>query len=748
MNTVTAVARMASKPVQPLTPRISGRSEMTLREIIEMLWRRKIVILGIVFLSTLATAIVLKMLTPTYTATASIAMERRGIIIGNWDQVASGLPGDESTFTSEVEVIRSRDLASRIVDRLGLIAKPEFNQAQKPPNEWLSAARAKLSFLTDPAKPILSGEKRMQREKAATVSAFLKRLDVSAVGKSTRVMAIRFTSEDRELAALTANTLAELYLESQVETKVAAAQRANELLDEHVETLRQKVEESENAVEEFRQRSDLLKGKDVTLTAQKTGEVNSQLVLAEAALAEAEARYQQMENLIYSPGGIESAAEILGSPLVKSLREQQSAIERNLAEFEIEYGPSHPKIIKLEAELKDLESTIQVEINKIIQGYKNEVEIARARQQSMRTSLRNLERQVGVANSAEVELRSLEREAKANQAMLESFLIRFKETSAQQDLGIFAPDARIISHADVPANPSFPNTKLFLALVAVGSTFIGLLLVFLIESLDQGLRSAVEIEEELGVPLLALVAALKRSRLSRQSPVDYVADNSSSAIAKSIRTLQTSVDLADLERTPKTILITSVLPREGKTTISASLARLRAMAGARVIVIDADFHRPGIANALGVEDESGFADVLAGNAKLEDVIREDEKTGASYITAGNVTAESPSLLALENARRALDELWLMYDAVIIDSPPLMAVSDARVLCGIADATILVVRWAHTKRDVVRLGLRQILSSGGRLAGIVLSQVDVRKNSKYGYPDSGAYSGALSYYYTK
>jgi capsular exopolysaccharide synthesis family protein len=727
---------------------MSGRPEMTVRDILEMLWRRKTTIFGIILLSTIVTAIFLSTLTPTYTAAASVAMERRGIVIGNWDQVASGLPGDEPTFVSEIEIVRSRDLASRVVDRLNLTGNPEFNSALRKSSGWLLLVRDKLSLIGSSPKPLLTPEQRLERQRASTVSAFLQKLEVSAVGKSSRVMQIRFTSEDRELAALAANTVAEVYLESQVEIKIDAAKRANELLNEHVETLRQKVAESENAVEEFRQRSDLLKGKDVTLTGQKTAEVNSQLVLAEAALAEAEARYQQMENLMYSSGGIESAAEILGSELVKSLREQQSTVERNLAEFSAEYGPGHPKIIKLQAEIRDLKRTLQAEMNKIVKGYENEVEIARARREAMLRSMQNLERQVGAANSAEVELRSLEREARANQTILESFLMRFKETSAQQDLGIFTPDARVISHAHAPIDPSFPRTKLFIALVAVGSAFIGLLIVFLMENLDQRLRSAVEIEEELGVPLLALIPALKRSWRSKQSPASYVVENSGSAIAQSIRALQTGIDLCGLERTPKTILITSVQPTEGKTTISASLARIRAMAGARVIVIDADFHRPGIADALGVQEDCGFADVLAGKSKLEDVIREDEQTGASYITAGNVTPDSPSLLGSDATRRALDELWIMYDTVVIDSPPLMAVSDARILAGIADATILVVRWAHTERDIVRLGLRQILASGGRLAGIVLSQVDVRKNSKYRYPDSGAYSGALSYYYKK
>jgi capsular exopolysaccharide synthesis family protein len=341
----------------------------------------------------------------------------------------------------------------------------------------------------------------------------------------------------------------------------------------------------------------------------------------------------------------------------------------------------------------------------------------------------------------------MERDARANQALLASVLTRIKETSTQQELDMFTPDAIVISHSDIPLSPSFPRTKLFLALSALGSVFVGLFFAFLTESLDQRLRSAVDVEEGLGIPLLALVPTLKGLGRQKKLPAAYVAENNSSALAQSIRALRTGISLAGLEGSPKTILVTSVQPSEGKTTISSCLAGVSAMTDS-VVIVDADFHRPSLATALGVENYDGLADVLLGEAKLEDVIREDEVTGVHYITAGNATSDTASLLDRKTTKAVFDALSYRYDMVVIDSPPLMAVPDARILSGLADATVLVVRWGHTKRDVVRLGLRQILSSAGQLAGIVLAQVDVKKNSAYGHPDSGAYYGALSDYYAK
>jgi len=747
MDTIISDPSVAARRGNPMIPRLGVQSDVGLRDIFMMLWRRKYVIVTTVLVTIVATIAILLMLTPTYSATTSITMDRRGIYIADLDQVASGLPGDESTFTSEIEILRSRDLAARVVDKLELTSNPEFNTALIPDTGWLARAGRKLKSMIGSGTHSLTSEEQLQVEKVATVNEFLDALAIRKVGVSSRVIEIEFTSRDRQLAPSVANSIAEIYLQSQVETKIEASRRAIEILNDQISSMRQTVIDSEKAVEDFRESSGLLKSKDVTFTTQQTAEINSQLVLAEAAWAEAEARFRQIENLMDSAGGAESAAQVLGSPLVKSLREQQSAIERNLAELSIVFGPRHPTIIKLEAEKQDLERTIQIELDKIVQGYENEAQIARARYESMRKSLEKLERQLGRANSAEIELRNLEREARANQAMLESFIARFKETSVQQDIGMFRSDAKIISHADVPLRPSFPNKKLFLALAIVASSMLGLLLVFIIESLDQGLRSSVDVEDGLGVQLLALVPTLKGFRLSRKSPTTYVAENSRSALAQSIRALQTGISLCNFETKPRTILITSVQPGEGKTTISVCLARVMAMAGKRVLVIDADFHKPSVANALGVQDETGFADILAGEPTLGDVIHQDKASGAHYITAGNVTKNSPDLLGTDKARDVLRQLWVMYDMIIIDSPPLLAVPDARILSDIVDATVLVAQWAKTKRNVVSMGARQIASSS-RLAGIVLSQVDVQKNSKYGYPDSGAYHGALNYYYTK
>ncbi len=197
----------------------------------------------------------------------------------------------------------------------------------------------------------------------------------------------------------------------------------------------------------------------------------------------------------------------------------------------------------------------------------------------------------------------------------------------------------------------------------------------------------------------------------------------------------------------KTILITSALPNEGKTTLAVSLARMQAIAGHKVVMIDADYRRPNIAKLIGIDSKPGLVELLAGTATLEEAISKDEVSGAHVIPTGAPAPNPPDLLASDHMRKLLGALSQTYDLVIIDSPPVMAVSDARVLSTEVDATIFAVRWADTRREVAALALKQLTQAGARVAGVVLTMVDPKKHAKYGYGDSGYYYGRIKKYYT-
>ncbi len=748
-----AAIGQAQAPLGPMGPTMTF-GEVDLRETLRKIWRRKGVIFGTAILLTSLAGIVVFQLTPRYTAETVLMIEPRQSKVIDIKAVLEGLPADTETITSEIEVIRSRGLAGKVIDRLGLDREPEFNETLRPPG-WFDELTEALGIPVQEGLAILRGarndedlsdEEMRERERVRVIDTFLENLNVAPKGRS-RIIKVAFTSESPRTAAKVANVLADLYIVEQLEAKFEATKRAAAWLNDRLASSRETVEASEKAVEAFRRKSGLLESKGTTITSQQASELNTQLILATAERAGAEARLQQINKLMSSVDGVESVAEVLDSLLIQRLREQEAEVEREAAELFTEYGERHPKMINVRAEMRDLQAKIKAEVSKIIKGLENNAGVARAREASLARSLKQLKGRVAESNKAEVRLRALEREAQANRLLLETMLSRFKETQVQENLQAQQPDARIISRADVPELPSFPKKKLILALTLVGSLFVGLMLVFAIEQLDSGFRSGEQIEQLTGVPVLGLVPKRNWLKEFGTTPENHILEQPISAFAESMRTLHTSIVLSQVDQPPKCILFASTQPEEGKTTIAVCLARMLARSGKKVLLIDADLRRPGIHQILRMPVMPGLVDLLWGNATREEVIRTDRASGAYVITAGQLTANAANILSSEQMKALLVEFGLAYDMVILDSPPLLAVSDARVLAGQVDQTVFVVRWAETRRERVCNALKQLTSSGAKLAGVVLSMVDVRKHARYGYGDSGYYYGPARKYYT-
>ncbi len=726
-------------------PRVSGHTglrppsgisgEVDLREALAVLWRRRGTVAGVTVLITLLAAVIVFQITPLYRAETQIMIEARQNRVVDVEEVLSGLSSERETIESERRVIASRALAEKVIAALELNRDPEFNPALRETDRLRALLRTEA-----PKTP----EQALETERARTVDTFLDRLDVTPEGRS-RVITIAFASERPGMAARIANTVAELYLLQQREAKFEATRRATEWLYERTADLRETVKASEDAVEAFRREAGLIEGKGFTLASQQVSELNTQLILARTTRAEAEARLHQVRALLAGEGGIDSAAEVIASPLIQRLKEQEAEVMRRAAELATQYGPKHPRMINVQAELEDIEAKIGAEVQKIVQSLRNEAAVARAREASLNASLGALERNVGRANSDEVRLRALEREASANRRLFETFLSRLKETTAQEDLHL--PDARIISRADIPDTPAFPRTKLMLAGAMFSALIAGIAAAFLLERLDPGFRSSDQIERQLGVAGLGLIPLMSGGRSDDRTPQSYVLQRPASAFAESLRTLHTALLLSNVDRPPRSVLVTSSVPQEGKSTVALSLARLMAKSGRKVLLIDADLRRPRIAEVLRIPERPGLVDVLARSVSWLEAVQHDAAAGLDVLTTGESAVSPPDLFGSAQMRVLMAELAAYYDLVVVDSPPVLAVSEPRILACLVDTTVFVIRWAKTPREVAGLGLKQIRESGGSLAGAVLSMVNVREHARYGYGDSGRYYGPACRYYT-
>jgi capsular exopolysaccharide synthesis family protein len=785
-------------------------TQLDLVGLLRMFWRRKRLILATAAVLTAIGLAVITSLTPRYTAFTLVEIAPRQSNIVDFEAVLSGLPADLATIETEIQIIRSRKTARKAINRLDLTKNPEFNPVLQEPgfverlknkvfgedqpqdrlagvdatNEPLAGLETeillpgegeegpleesvqipegasplpeepagvftkilrKVGLAETPQGPQATPEEVAQREETAVINNFLTKLKVNPEGRS-RVIKISFESSDPKIAAAAANVVADIYIVSQLEAKFEATKRASAWLSERVGALREEVEAAETAVEEFRKTHGLIQGgRDATLTSEQVSTLSTEYILERTRLAEAEARLRQVERLMTSDGNIETAAEVLASPLIRDLRGEEARAEREVAQLSEQFGKKHPRMINATAQLRDLRAKIGIEVDKIVQGLRNEVAVARARTATIRNSLDQLKGDVAQLNTAEVQLRAMEREAEASRTLLETLLARSKQTSSQEDFQ--QADANILSEASIPKIPSFPKKGLLATLVLLVSVMTGLILAFAMEQMDLGFRSMDQVEQVMGVAGLGLVPTVKGLRALNKPPHDYVLEYPTSAFAEALRSLHTNILLSDVSKRPKTILFTSALPNEGKTTIALSLARLLANAGQRVIVIDCDLRRNTAHKLFGLENGPGLVECLTNGIPLEEHIQKDPKSPAHLLRAGEPASNPPDLLDSFPMQRILKTLAKNYELIILDSAPVLAVSDTLFLSRIVDKTVFVTRWATTRRETAILGLRKLREAKADIAGTLLSIVDTKDLATYGYSDSGSYQGDLKRYYS-
>jgi polysaccharide biosynthesis transport protein len=729
-----------------------GAGELDLRELVLTLWRRKMVIISTMALITVLTALTVLQLTPRYTTTSNVMLETRQSNVVDMESVMSGMSSEMATVLSEVEVIKSSSLIRRVVKKLNLTQDPEFNGDLKSPPwyaQWLDLEtyipRETLQTmgLRKPESMDFSPEETAENLESKVVDAVIKRLSVTPVRRSL-VISISFESDNARKAALIANTIADNYIVDQLEVKFEATRLATSWLNDRIGTLRAKVKTSETAVQNYKLSVAGKIGQSSNLTTQQMGELNTQMILASTQRAEARARLEQVEGIIASQGDLNSAAEVLNSPLIQNLRDQEAQLLRKISELESRYGDRHPKMIKAKAEIKDLVISIEREVKKIIQSLRNEMGVAKAREGQLQSGLRKLESESGRQNKASIVLRELEREAEANRLLYENFLSRFKETSEQQDLQ--QADSRVISKADVPIFASYPKKKLTVLIALLGSAMLGVGLVFLMERLDNNFRSAEQIEQMTGVPAIGMVP-LVSGLLSRVNMAQFIASKPTSSLSESIRSLRTSLLLSNVDNPPKVVSVTSTVPAEGKSTLAMWLAQIAAMSGQKVLLVDCDLRRPSVHRSMEIDNTLSLVEYLAEDCTLEEAIKKDPVSGVYVLPAKTTQANALDLLSSDHMARSIKVFRNHFDFVVLDAPPILAVSDSKIIGQMVDKMLYVVKWNETPRGLVQAGLRAAKDANLELAGVVMSQVNLKKHSRYGYGDSGYYYGKYKDYYT-
>ena len=685
--------------------------------------------------------------TPLYTATANVMLDVRKNQVVDTQAVLSGLPADTAVVDSEVEVLKSRHLAARVVDTLHLDQDPEFNGTLRKPGgvRGVIAGISEL-FGGGSAKPAANSPIARKKLHEQIVMGVLHRLDVKRSGL-TYVINVSFTSQSPAKASQIADAFAQLYLTEQMETKFDATQQANTWLNQRLAELRVQVQAADDAVSQYKIANNLLSASGTTLTEQEISNYNQQVTTARAQEAEANARLQQAERQLAAGSNGEDVGEALGSTVIQQLRAQRAQVSANVAQLQEKYGSRHPEMLKAQRQLADIDSQIQAEIKRIIANLQGQAQIAHQRTAAIASSQGAARGQLAENNRASVRLNELQRNADATHTLYDSFLNRFKQTSAEQ--GIEHSDARIVSSSSIPTSQSSPDVKRNLMLGLLLALAAGVAAVLLAERLDQGLVTAEDVERRLDMPHLGAIPHLASVTDERDVvPVDYVLDKPLSSFAEAFRALRASLLYARLGEPIQILAVTSALPDEGKTTTAVALGRSAAQAGSRVCVIDCDLRRRNVNRLLGVDPEKGLLDVLSGQVSVEDVLLIDERSGAAFLPLARSAFTPKDVFGSPAMERLLKTLRGKFDLIILDTAPVLAVADTRVIATRADAVLFLTRWRKTAQKAVEAGLKTLQSAGAHVAGVALTQVDMKEQARYGYGDPGYYYAEYKKYYTR
>lgn len=688
--------------------------------------RRRFLIMALVGVVSAAAAFAYFMSRPqTYAATSLVNIISRQERVLDNQSVVGDLPRETSAIDSEIEMLRSSALMRRLADAIRAIDEPE---AARPPAETTEIERTRAN--TDERDPLADGLRGQ--------------ISVRRRGM-TYVIEITAHDQDPARAQLIANTYADVYIASQIDSRIQTNERANTWLGQRLEELREDVREKESAAETFRIQSGMMSAQGSSLVETQITNVQNQVLQAQADLAEKEARYQQLRQMQASGNSVDTIGTALSSATIQSLRDREAEIARRQSDLENRYLPTHPAVQAVRAEREDVERQIEAEIRRISANLANEVEVARARLRTLQNSLNQVTAELSSNSADGVRLRELEREATASRQVYEAYLRRYEEIANQDQLNM--TDARLMAYAQRPTYPVSPNMRVSLVLCIMLGLFLGAAAGVLREIFDQSVKNADDLEAQVGVPAIASIPSISSRMMrllppSERTPAGYLIGRPMSAFTEALRVLRTVIVYSNLDFSKRVVAVTSAVPDEGKTTISVCLARIAAMSGQKAIVVDCDLRKQSLNDIVDVNTDIGILHVLAGEKSWRDAVVRDPASDADVLPVATPSFTPRDVFGSDAMAKLVDELRQEYDLVVLDCAPILAVAETRIIVKQADATVIVARAGKSAVGAVRGAVQQTEGAGGKVLGVALNCVQPQWQS---YGDSLYFHQAKSYY---
>lgn len=716
------------------------------RKAVALVWRAKWkMALGALLGVTLA-GIQIAAMRPAFTATGTVLFspERRNIV--DLEDVLALPAGDG--LQNQIAILRSTNLMSRIVERLELYDSAEFNPLLPQPEGWLDRVRpwfswesyvpwsalAKLGLIGQPPSPAPQpAEVRRDLGRIAAREA-LRRVVALRPVKDSRVIDITATTHDPALSSRIVNTISQEYITAQLDAKLAATRDATLWLTARVEELRAEVEAAEAAVASYTAELATRTGQTTAVLQQQLDSLNAGLADASAKRSGAEIRYGRARDGQQDTDRIASVSEFQDSAVITESRRAERQLVSDRAALARLVPDGHERLQMFDTRIDGVRADIRSEAVRIVGVLESEVRVTTAEEADFRAKVATLEARLQAQSAQEVRLRQLEREADASRLIYGNFLGRLKETTQQEKLE--DADAVVLSPAEPPRSPDVASKKRAALLgLLLGGTF-GFAVALVIERLQNTFRDLGQITEATGLTVLGTVPLIG-SGLRRVDVLDHMLQRPGSPLAEAIRSLRTSILFSRLDQPPQVVMFTSTVPGEGKSTTSLLLALASAQMGKSAIIVDCDLRRPALNRVLGDRGvmNAGLRGILDGSLTLGEACITDPATGLAILSG------QPDEFAVINAADVLSsdrfgdlllELRENYDLVILDAPPTLSVTDARIISQRVDTTLYLIRWDATSRDTVLEGLREFRLVTSNIVGAVATMVNVEKARRYGY----------------
>ncbi|MGE4303084.1 MAG: GumC family protein [Novosphingobium sp.] len=689
-------------------PHSGGQDKLDLSGSFAFFWRRGPLILAIAA-AVVVVALVLSLVMPkTYRAEAGVMLTSNASAVGQADPTQAGQAAvSNQVVDTQVEIITSRDMASRVAGVLGM-------------DKGLSA-----------------------EEKRAVIDNLQRHVSAERTGESYAIT-ITYDAATPEAAARTVNTFAQQFTEWELRSDQERNSEARKEVEAGLSRLRAQAQADTQALQHYRIANNLLSTTGASLTEQEISNYDQEVARSRAQAAEDEARLQTALGQLRSGSSGDDVGEALGSQVISALRAQEAQIAGQVANLSSRYGSNHPELIRTKSQLAEVRAEIQSEIGRVVSNLRARAEVSEQRLASLESTLGSARAKLSQNNAAMVGLSELERNAEASQAIYETYLNNYKQLVAAK--GSERPSAKILTAAGEPEKPVSPNLKLNLALAVVIGLGLGTIVGYIVEALSQGLTTPDEVEGATGQRFLASIPLLESVGSGQVHAVSALRNEPFSVFTEAFRSLGVAVDQA-VPGGAQVVAVTSALPGEGKTVISCCLSHVYATSGLRTILIDCDLRRRGISRLLNAHaNQNGLIEVLEGTATLNFDHTED---GLVFWTLPVVesAADSEHLLTGQHFVDLIAQLRTQFDRIVLDLPPVLPVAYTRTLASRADGVIVAAHWRKTPAMALRAALRRLPQDQVKIAGVALSQVDLRRRAFFGRLDPAFYYKQYREYYS-